>query len=264
MSRGSHTPPRLARAGLLLAAALLTSAGRVHGESAAAPELVAWFQKTEQVLMSAIAPGDREPWERVMDPGCVFTTEEGRVLTRDEFLAEYRPLPEGLSGEITVKELTVQELPGAAVVRFLADEKESVFGQHLETQYRITDVYRSAGKDWKLVSSHASVVTRDPPAQPVSTAGWPGLVGRYRVSPGGWELKVELRDGELFAGRSELHRLIPLAPNGFVREGSLGDWFFITDTSGRGVRIVQLRKHAPLVWDRVEGTADDSVPRGRK
>ena len=259
-----HPPHCHARVVSLLVASSLAAAGRAHAQSAAAPDLVAWFQKTEQELMSAIAPGERGPWERVLDPSCVFTTEEGRLLTRDELLAELRPLPAGLVGEITVKELTVQQLQDVAFVRFLADEWVTVFGQRLETQYRITDAFRRAGDDWKLVSSHASVVTRDPPAQPVSTAGWPGLVGRYRVAPSGWELTVELRNGELYAGRAELQRLIPLAPTGFVREGSLGEWFFVTDASGRATRIVQLRKHAPLVWTRVESAASDSVPHDRK
>jgi len=239
--------------GLFLApASFAATAGATEGASAATIE---WFQTTEQTLMDALAPGDKTTWDRVMDPSCVVTTEEGEVLTKEKFLEGLRPLPEGLSGAIAVKELAVQELADFALVRYLADESESVFGQRLAVQYRVTNAYRRDGPAWKMVASHLSVVTRDPPAQEVSRAGWPGLVGQYRLLPDGWTFTVELRDGELYGGRDpkKLRRLIPLTPDAFVLSGSLGEWVFVVE-NGRAARIVNLRKFAVLVWTRVEAT----------
>src|SRR5262245_29801373 len=206
--------------------------------------------------MDAIARGDKAVWDRVMDPACVVTSEEGEVLTREKFLEELGPLPQGLSGRIEVKELTVQEFPQFAVVRFLADESESVFGQKLTVQYRATNAYRRDGSAWKMVASHLSVVTRDPPAQPVSKAGFSGLVGQYRLLPDGWTFTAEVRDGELYGGTDPktLRRLIPVAPDSFVVSGRLGEWTFVVE-NGKAERIVNLRKHAVLVWTRVEGGA---------
>jgi hypothetical protein len=216
-------------------------------------ETLRWFQETELALMDSIAPGDKSVWERVMEPSFVVTTEEGQVMSRQQFLDELRPLPKGLSGGIAVKELTVQEFPAFAVVRYLADEWESVFGQKLTTLYRVTDTYRRDGKDWRLVAAHLSVVTRDPSPQEVSRAGWPGLTGTYRLLPDGWNFTVELRDGELYGGRDpkKLRPLIPLAPDAFVLAGSLGEWLFVTE-KGKATRIVSFRKFGPLVWTRVE------------
>jgi ketosteroid isomerase-like protein len=202
-----------------------------------------------------LAPGVKAIWDRIMDPSCVVTTEEGQVMTKGQFLEELRPLPQGLSGSLVIKELTVQEFPAFALVRYRADESESVFGQRLAVQYRVTNAYRRDAPAWKMVASHLSVVTRDPPAQDVSKAGWPGLVGQYRLLPDGWTLTVELRDGELYAGRDpkKLRRLIPLTPDAFVVSGSLGEWVFVVE-NGKGARIVNLRKFAVLVWSRVEAT----------
>src|SRR5215468_8366158 len=81
-----------------------------------------WFQETEQALMDAVASGDKAVWDRTMAEDCVVTSEEGEVITKPKFLADLRPLPAGLSGGIAVRELTVREDPGFAIVRYLADE----------------------------------------------------------------------------------------------------------------------------------------------
>lgn len=240
---------------LLVVLLLHPSATRPATPAAAAPETVRWFQATTQALVDAVARGDRGAWDAVMDPSCVVTTEEGQVLDKKQFLAELRPLPPGLQGGIAVRDLTVQELGDVAIVRYLLDEWETIFGQRLATRYRATDSFRRAGAGWKLVASHSSVVTRDPPAQRVTTSSWPSFAGTYRLLPGGWTLTVELRDGKLLAGPdpARLRPLVPVAQNAFVRSGVLGDWIFGTDDHGNVDRIVELRKFGVLVWTRVPG-----------
>ncbi len=236
----------------IAAFSVAAGAGEPAKAQAASPATVEWFRVTEQALMDAVATGDKGVWERAMDPSCTVTSEEGEVTSRQEFLDEMRPLPQGLSGGITVRDLTVQEFPGFAVVRYLADEWESVFGQRLTTKYRTTDTFRRDGKSWKMVASHVSVVTQDPPAQPVSGAGWGAFAGTYGLLPDGWTLTVELKDGTLWGGRdpAKLQRFIPLTPDAFVLTGHLGEWIFVTE-NGRAVKILNFRKFEPLVWTRV-------------
>ncbi|MCI0407126.1 MAG: nuclear transport factor 2 family protein, partial [Acidobacteria bacterium] len=191
--------------------AVLDGPAQTEKPTAATPETVEWFRTTEQALMDAIAVSDKTAWDRVMDPSCVVTSEEGQLIPKAKFLDELRPLPKGLAGSITVKDLTVQELPGFAVVRYLADERETVFGQKLAVQYRITNTYRRDGKDWKMVASHLSVVTQDPPTLAVSGTEWPSYAGTYRLLPDGWTFTVELREGQLYGGRDS-KKLMPLLP----------------------------------------------------
>jgi hypothetical protein len=233
--------------------AILMTAALVRQPPSATASLD-WFQQTEQALMDAVAAGDKSVWDRVMDGSCVVTGEEGEKLTKAEFLKGLRPLPQGLSGTIVVRELSVQDLDNVAIVRFLLDESETVFGQPLATKYRNTDVFTRRGTTWKLVATHTSVVTADPPAQQVATDGWSRLAGTYKLLPDGWSFHVVLRDGQLLGGRdpNALRPLIPMSPTAFVLKGSLGEWLFATDTQGKGTRIVNLRKFEPLVWTRVE------------
>ena len=217
-------------------------------------ETVRWFQTTEQELADSFLRGDKTAWERVLDPKSMGTSEEGQMTDKQQVLDGLRPLPPGVAGGFAVNELTVQEFSEFAVVRYVADGWQSVFGQMLATKYRITHSFRRDGASWRLVASHVSVVTQDPPPQTVSSAAWPNFVGTYQLLPGGWTLTVELRDGKLYGGRDPkaLKPLIPLAPDAFTLSGSLGEWIFVTDANGRATRIVAIRKTQALVWTRVE------------
>ena|SRR5438093_2627704 len=239
---------------LLAALALVPAPVGAASVDASSARTVEWFQGTEQALMDAVATGDRSVWERVLDPACVLTSEEGEVTARAQFLDALRPLPTGLSGGITVKELTVQEFPSFAVVRYLAAEWESVFGQRLVTRYRVTDTFRRQGDAWKMVASHVAVVTQDPPAQPVSKERWASFAGTYRLLPDGWTFTVALREGTLYGGRdpNALRPFVPLAPDAFVLSGRLGEWIFVTGERGVS-HILNFRKFEPLVWTRVPG-----------
>ena len=97
----------------------------------ATAQTVARFQAIEQALAGAVGAGDKAPWDRVMDATCVVTSEEGEVIDKRKFLDDLRPLPPGLTGRIAVRDLTVQEYPGFALVRYRADEWETVFGERV-------------------------------------------------------------------------------------------------------------------------------------
>ena len=248
------------------AAAPPSAAAPTAPASTASPETVRWFQATEQALMDAVATGDKAVWERVLDDGCVYTSEEGEVLGKRPVIDSLKGLPSGLSGTIVVKEVTVEEYPAFAVVHYLADEMEMVFGQRLVTKYRSTDTFRRDGKSWKMVATHTSVVTADPPPQPVpaaiAAAVWPSFVGTYRLLPNGWTFTVELRDGTLYAGRDpqKLKPLVPLTSNAFVLSGSLGDLIFATGPDGKVTHILEFRKFEPLVWTRVDTPSAAAPP----
>src|SRR4029450_13355521 len=148
---------------------LATSAVLLATPARAAPlprPTVAEFQALEQSLMDAVAAGDKAVWERALADEYVLTSEEGQVLPKKELLADFNGLPPGLQGRITVRDLTVQDAGDTAVVRYLADEWESVFGQEMTTKYRVTDVFRRDAKGWRAIASHTSVVTQAQAAQP--------------------------------------------------------------------------------------------------
>ena len=226
---------------------------RLASAAAASPETVRWFQTTTQTLADAIASGDHSLWERTLAAEYTLTDEEGRVIARKQFLDELKGLPQGFSGTIAVKELTVDEYPSFAVVRYLYDEHETIVGQKLHTFYRTTDTYRKDGKDWKLVATQATVVPSDPePLVTPAAAELARLEGTYQLAPGR-NFLVKARDGKLVGGRNEasLKEMIPLSPLVFVPKGGIYPQIFVLDASGKATQLVQYHKFEEVVQKRV-------------
>ncbi len=175
----------MACAGLLVA---LAGSGAWAQTVRSSEETLNWFKKTEQALLDAIAKGDTQIWDRVLDDEWVMT--------------------------------------------------------------------------WKMVASQFVVVRQDPPAQSVDTSRWPGLVGTYRLQPDGWTFHVVLQGGTLYGGRDpqKLKPFVPLTPDAFTLQGSLGEWLFVLDRDGKASHIVDLRKFETLIWSRISDTPEQDNP----
>lgn len=214
---------------------------------------LAWFQARTQALADALAPGDKAPWEAVLAPDFSVVTEDGEVLDRKQFLDGLRPLPAGFSGQIRVVDLTVKDLGGAAVARYVLDETETIFGQVLHTKYLETDTYRRASP-WQMVASQVTVVPRDMDPVDVDRRGWAALAGEYRLSEKtARRYRVFLRDGSLYGGADEKSAtlLIPLSPLVFHQKGSIHLMVFVQDAKG-GIREVrEIHKYNEVAMERV-------------
>jgi hypothetical protein len=226
-------------AGLQLGCGPLTAAG-------AALDSKAWFQERTQALFDALTRGDKSIWEQTLDPSCVITTEDGDVEGRDKFLTDLKPLPQGFSGRIKIRDLALQEFGNTAVVHYWIDEWENVFDQQLRTTYVETDSYHRTAKTWKIVAMQTTVVPRD--LEPITTdsSDWPALTGEYHL-PGDTQIRFRVfsRDGQLFGGRDENSAtlLIPLAPLVFHQKGSIHFLIFVKDSSGAITEVREIHKY---------------------
>ena len=223
---------------------------------AAAADETAWFQKTTQALVDAIAAGDKAAWDAALADDWMVTTEDGEVQGKAKFLAELRPLPAGFSGVIKVQDLTVKDLGGAAVVHYWLDETEHVFDQVLHTRYVVTDTYRRDGKAWKAVAEQVTVVPRDLEPIQVDTRIWPQLAGEYAMSERTpRRYRVFLREGSLYGGADEKSAalLIPLSPLVFHQKGTIHLMVFVQDAKGEIVEVRELHKYNEVAMHRVRG-----------
>jgi hypothetical protein len=205
-----------------------------------------WFQTTTQALFDAVAVGDKPVWDRVLDADCMITTEDGEVQDRAKFMEELRPLPQGFSGQIRVRGLTVRRISSAAVVHYWIDEVENIFDQQLHTTYVETDMYQRVGQSWKIVAMHVTVVPRDLEPIDANPSGWQSLLGNYRYSEQATsKYQVFMRDGALYGGRDpkSATQLIPLAPLVFYQKASIHIMVFVPDKNGAVNEVRELHKY---------------------
>ncbi len=110
-----------------------------------------------------------------------MTTEDGKVLDKQQLLADLTPLPAGFSGIEKVRGLTVRQWGDAAVVHFWLHEQENAYSQRLKTTYVETDTFQRLAGSWKMVAAQVTVVPRNLKPVRVDTRDWPALEGRIRT-----------------------------------------------------------------------------------
>jgi hypothetical protein len=213
------------------------------------------LRKMTGELLGAVASGDWAVWDKYLDDSMVYTSEDGRTLTKAQLKEEIKPLPPGFSGTIEVESADVHLYGDAAVVSHEDLERESVFDQKLVSHYHMTDTWvRKAGR-WRLVASQVLVRLQDPaPASLVDRRVWADYAGRYDLSPS--VAFVVTREGDrLFGQRTGRARqeLLPETETVFFNAGAPRTRkIFARDAAGKVVRIIDRRDGRDLVWTRVE------------
>ena len=140
--------------------------------------------EAELELLSAAASGDWAVWNRYLDDSMIYTSEDGRTMTKAQLKEEIKPLPPGFSGTIEVESAEIHVYGDSAVISHEDLERENVFDQKLVSHYHITDTWIRKNGRWRLVASQVLVRLQDPAsATIVDRRGWDDYVGRYDLSP---------------------------------------------------------------------------------
>jgi Domain of unknown function (DUF4440) len=145
------------------------------------PNLSTILRQKDQALADAIAPGDRKVWEAVLSSDFFYADENNDILSKDDFLKEFVPLPKGISGKIVVRQHQVRQAGDTAIVVHRDEETERYFGSELHAQYLMTEVWQELNGEWKLRSVHCAAVPIDPPAITLTTTEMDELVGTFQA-----------------------------------------------------------------------------------
>jgi ketosteroid isomerase-like protein len=206
-----------------------------------------------QLLMNAL-PSDAAVWRHYLSEHAVYVAESGEVVGKAELLEGFAPFPPGLAGSIEVRNPRITDLGDLAISVFDAHEKQKVYDQNIEVDYRSTHTWRREDGKWRLVAAQTVVLAKDPPALPIDTRRLGDYVGAYELS-GQRRYCVAQRGEALVGGRegAEPTPLIAVGDNVFVDAGSnLGILrVFVRGRDGAVERMVQRRKFADTDWLRL-------------
>ncbi|MBZ5572685.1 MAG: nuclear transport factor 2 family protein [Acidobacteriia bacterium] len=215
-------------------------------------QITALLRAKDQMLLDAIAAGDRKVWDQALAADAVIVDESGAVIDRAEYLKQVEPLPAGASGTIHISSYTVHISGDLAAVIHTDDEQENYHGQSLTAQYLTTETWQREAGEWKIHLMHVYAVLKDPPAISLPHETVQQYVGRYQAAPdliyviqwgskqlvGGRDgspmkpLEVELRDVLFVPGQPRIRKI------------------FQRDEAGHITGFVDRRESWDLVWRR--------------
>ena len=218
-----------------------------------ATDLTQELRTRDQELLDAIAPGDVKVWDAALAAEAIYVDENGEIIHRADFLAQLQPLPQGVSGKITISAYSLRQSGDVATVIHTDDEEENYHGQHLTAQYLMSETWQRQNGVWKLLLVHAYSVLKEPKAIVVPTAELDAYVGRYAAAP---DLVYTIkRDGDHLIGGREGRPIVSL-------KAEVRDVFFVSgqlrtrkiferDGAGRVVGFVDRREGSDLIWKRI-------------
>src|SRR5689334_15626073 len=84
-----------------------------------------------QMMMDAVVPGDKHPWEENVAEDVIYFDEKGRLHDKTSLVNDVSPLPAGYSGEIKIVRPKSHIEGNTAILSYDMDETETIFGQNM-------------------------------------------------------------------------------------------------------------------------------------
>jgi len=236
-------------------ATFLVCAALVFAQQPAADSNTQLLDITQR-LLDAIASGEKSLWEQYLANDVVFTGDDGRTLTKQQFLEELRPLPKGYSGSIKLENPQVRNTADTTVISYDLLEHENVLDQMLTVHYHTTDTWLLRNGKWQMIASQALRQYADPIVGAVNPSKLDDYVGTYQLSPD-VQYVVSGADGRLLGQRTGRAKedLLPETPDVFFRKGSPNRKIFVRDPGGQVVEIRDRLAGVDLVWKRTGSSA---------
>lgn len=209
--------------------------------------------RLEQILANAL-PGDTVPWSKYLAPNWYETTEDGTGFFKDAFLHSFAAFPSGFSGNIRVTKPVLVFHDNFAVIHYVADEHETVFGQQLHTTYGMANTWYKNDSSWVMLSMLTFEIPQLPTAIRLKTATLQKYTGTYRLSADRMAV-ISLKRDTLFIqkGKHPPEALLAETEQVFFRRSDTrGRKIFVEDGSGNMI-MRERRNGQDLIWKRVKG-----------
>ena len=206
------------------------------------------FVQKEQKLVDAIGTGDKSVWIAAMHDSCLISVEDGSSITKTELTADINSLPKGISGMIKVIEPKVRAYGNVAIISFINDEYEEVYGQKIHTQYRQTDTWMSMDNEWKIISMELFEIPKNPPPVQISRDILLKYVGIYSLGDRRCEITVD--SGKIYANKNAKGKIELLAEteNMFFRKNDGRVRVMFKKDKNTKYRMIERRAGQDVVW----------------
>jgi len=215
----------------------------------------------EQELLDAVTAGDPSVWERYLDPQIIYVSEEGEIETKASLLAQLKPLPAGISGNLAIGKIQIRRFGDTAIVMHVDEESENYFGHPLHAQYMTTATWHYGERGWTLVATQVYASLLDPPAIELPPEQLDDYVGTYRLTDS--ITYAITRDGAALVGQRTGGKPQPLRVEVrdvlFVPGQPRTRKIFLRDGHGQIERMADRREARDVVWTRLRSDRSSSA-----
>jgi hypothetical protein len=220
------------------------------------PSAESELRHNTQALLDAIAPGDTATWNRLVDSTAIFVDENDVVRTKQELLAQLKPLGPGLVGNLAIDDFRVVLHGSVALVTHEDKEYLDYHGQIIRSRFRNVDTWLRESAGWREIGSQTLAVLQDPPAIHVDRATLCAYNGRYTMTS---DIAATLRcSGDSLIVQREGHPdrvFLPETRDVFFEPGAPRTRrIFQYDARGRVTGFVDRREARDIAWTRTEPT----------
>jgi hypothetical protein len=205
----------------------------------------------EQEMADAVAAGHVNVWDKYLDPDVIYAEEDDSYKGKKEMLAEIRPLPKGLGGEIRIVLLFYHQDADIAVALFRQVETEHYYGQTIHANYLTNTVWKKRAGGWKQIEGQVLAERIDPPAIALPAAQLKRFAGTYRLKDSDPGYTLAVQNGRLIGARNgrptaewkaETHDVFFTPGDNRIRK------IFQYDASGNVTGFIERRESWDIVW----------------
>ena len=177
---------------------------------------------------------DMSAWSRYVSDDCIFSTEDGALQTKAQFIEHVGKLPPEYDRSVNPRDYVIHVYGNAAVISFRLTGHEQFTDVDIISEERQTETYVKKNGSWLLVARQWGLLPvnfRKP--VPVATNAYKDYVGQYQWRPLDEVETVSLKDGKLWSNLGgDEDEAFPLGSETFFFKDDLGSVTFVRDAQG--------------------------------
>jgi len=177
---------------------------------------------------------DMAAWSRYVADDCIFSTDDGALQTKAQFIEHVGKLPPEYDRSVNPRDYIIHIYGNTAVINFRFTGHEQFTDADIVSEERETETYVKQNGSWLLVARQWGLVPvnfHKPVA--VDTTVYKEYVGQYQWRPLDEVETVSVKDGKLWSklGGDE-DEALPLGSETFFFKDDLGSVTFVRDAQG--------------------------------
>jgi uncharacterized protein DUF4440/uncharacterized protein DUF3471 len=179
---------------------------------------------------------DMAAWSRYVADDCIFSTDDGTLATKAQFMEHNQKLPPEYDHSTNPRDYVIHVYGDTAVINFRLTGHEQFTDADIISEERQTETYVKQNGSWLLVARQWDLLPvnfHKPVA--VDTNVYKDYAGQYQWRPLDDVETVSVKDGKLwslFSKEKEGEEYLPLSSDTFFVKDDIGSTQFVRDAQG--------------------------------